>query len=196
MIGPAPRRVEIVRVGPLDGEEELLDWLAGALEARLGAPVSAGEPLELREEWRDAGRGQVNSNRIVDALVARDDPRSGEPPDRWLLAVTEADLFAPGRDFVFGEAAQGGAWALIGLARLRARLNSPDPGALLRRRILKEAAHELGHLAGLEHCDRPECVMFPSETLEDTDRKSASLCPACEAALRDLSGLDRPADPR
>jgi archaemetzincin len=185
------RELVLVPVGPLRDGDEMLRWLAAELREWLGVPVVPGEPLEPRAEWRDPERGQLNSNRVVDALMACDEPLGAEPPDRWLLGLTEADLFAPGRDFVFGEAAQGGAWALVGLARLRADLRSPDPEALLRRRLLKVAVHELGHVAGLSHCDRPECVMFPSETIHDTDRKGASPCPACQAALADPVGVDR-----
>lgn len=190
--GRVPSRVEIVPVGPGEPAEELLGWLAGALEERLRVPVGRGRPLQAREDWRRGGNGRLNSNPIVDALIARDSECGAEAPDRWALAVTEEDLFAPGRSFVFGEAAQGGAWAVIALARLRDDLWSTDRSRLLRERILKEALHELGHLAGLEHCERPECVMFPSETLEDTDRKSDARCPGCEAAAPGGAGVDRP----
>lgn len=185
------REVRLIPIGPLRGGDELLAWLAAQLHERLGIPVLRGEPLVPREEWRDPERGQLNSNLLVDALMARDAPLGAEPPDRWLLGLTEADLFAPGRDFVFGEAARGGAWALVGLARLRADLRSPDPPALLRRRLLKEAVHELGHVADLPHCDSPECVMFPSVTIHDTDRKGDSPCPACQAELANRFGVDR-----
>lgn len=187
----SPRRIEIVQVGEIRQAGLLVAWLGPALAERFGARVGLGEPLELRDEWRIVDGEKFNSNLIVDALMARDEPLGEHPPDRWILALTEADLFAPGRHCVFGEAAQGGAWAVISLARLRAGLGSMDPGALLRRRILKEAVHELGHLSGLEHCDRAECVMFASYDVVDTDRKSARYCPACEGVLRDLSGVDR-----
>lgn len=182
-----PRELLLVAAGSLEGEEELRAWLGGELSARFGAPVRAGEPLRLREEWR-GGRGRYDSNRIVDALIDRDGDPRGDPPDRWTLALTDADLFAPGREFVFGEAAQGGAWAVVGLARLRPSPEAADPDALLRRRVLTEAVHELGHVAGLEHCERPDCVMFPSVTLEDSDRKGPLFCPACAAR----AGLRRP----
>lgn len=186
-----PSEVQLVPIGPLREGDELLAWLAAELHERLKVPVLRGEPLEPLEEWRDPERGQLNSNQLVDALMARDAPLGSEPPDRWLLGLTEADLFAPGRDFVFGEAARGGAWALVGLARLRADLRSPDPSALLRRRLLKEAVHELGHVAGLPHCESPQCVMFPSVNIHDTDRKGDSPCPTCQAVLADPAGVDR-----
>lgn len=192
MSGPPrpPREIALVAVGPLAAEAELFAWLAEVLGAWTGAPVSRGEPLEPRDEWWEAERGQLNSNRVVDALIDRDAPGDDDPPDRWTLALTEADLYAPGLSFVFGEAAQGGAWAVVGLARLREGPGA-DAEARLRRRVLVEAVHELGHVAGLEHCTAPACVMFPSETLADTDRKSAAPCPRCAEALRACAGLDR-----
>lgn len=188
---PRGREVRLTPVGPLRDGEALLAWLGEALHDELGVRAVAGVPLPERAEWRDPDRGQLNSNRIVDALIELDEPLAADPPGVWRLALTEADLFAPGRDFVFGEAAHGGAWAVVGFARLRAAPDAVEPQALLRRRIAKEAVHELGHLAGLEHCDRPDCVMYASATLADTDRKSASLCPACRAALPAEDGLDR-----
>lgn len=185
-----PTHLSLVPVGAVD--EDLLRWLAEALSARLGVPVGRGEPMEPREAWRTDGSGRLNSNRIVDALIARDAEamEGGEAPERWVLAVTEEDLFAPGRSFVFGEAAQGGAWAVVGLARLREDLRSMRPRARLRRRVLTEAVHEIGHLWGLGHCDRPRCVMFPSASLAETDRKGDAWCPACEARRRE-AGVDR-----
>jgi len=182
-----PPHLLLVAVEPLGEGAELFAWLGPALGKRLGVPILIGEPLPLRDEWLDAERGQYRSNQIVDALVARD---AGEPPGHWVLAVTAADLFAEERRFVFGEATHGGAWALVSLARLRPEGPTARGARLVRRRALKEAVHELGHLAGLGHCDREECVMHPSGELEDTDRKSASYCPACRSRVRDPYGID------
>ncbi|WP_243679610.1 hypothetical protein [Vulcanisaeta souniana] len=54
-------------------------------------------------------------------------------------------------------------------------------------RILKEVLHELGHTFGLDHCtDPPRCVMYFSNTIEDTDRKGPGYCQKCMARLRSL----------
>ena len=187
----SPRAIEIVVAGELERADERCAWLAVALEKRFRVPVALGHPLPIPDEWRGEDGERVDSNRVVDAMIEGETPQSADPPDRWRLAVTGSDLFAPGRRFVFGEAAQGGAWAVISVARLRGAGHTLDPEATLRRRMLKEAVHELGHLAGLEHCARPDCVMCSSADLEDTDRKSTRFCPACEHLLRDLSGVDR-----
>jgi archaemetzincin len=46
-------------------------------------------------------------------------------------------------------------------------------------RIVKEGAHEIGHLLGLGHCENRECVMFRPNTLDELDRKKKQLCPIC-----------------
>ncbi|MGC8542816.1 MAG: matrixin family metalloprotease, partial [Vulcanisaeta sp.] len=57
---------------------------------------------------------------------------------------------------------------------------------LYHQRLLKEVLHELGHAFGLDHCSDPRCVMYFSNTIEDTDRKGPQYCPRCMARLRTL----------
>jgi archaemetzincin len=49
----------------------------------------------------------------------------------------------------------------------------------MRERLLKEAAHELGHTFGLRHCSDWECVMSSSHGVERLDVKGAEFCAAC-----------------
>lgn len=160
-------------LGPLDAEVPA--WLAARLEERLPVRCEVAEPAPLREAWWDAGRAQYRSNDIVDWMVASE-------PDGWMLALTAADLYAPERRFVFGEATLGGCCALVSLARLGE--GSP---AQLPRRLLQEALHELGHVAGLGHCRAERCVMAPAESVADIDARSGEFCPRCAAGLH-LSG--------
>lgn len=149
----------------------MIDWLTAELDRELGLDVRSGPEIPLRSSWRLPGCERYDSNRVIDALAVEGSP--AEHGD-WNLALTDVDLFAPGRRYVFGEAMLGGRWALVSLARL----GHPETG-VARLRLLKEAIHEIGHLAGLEHCNDARCVMFPSRGLGDTDRKLASLCTAC-----------------
>jgi archaemetzincin len=97
-----------------------------------------------------------------------------EAGDR-VLAVTEADLYSGGLNFVFGLADAGGRVAVMSLHRLRAGGDAD----LLHERAVKEAFHELGHTLGFLHCPDPRCVMYFSNCLADTDRKGAGLCVRC-----------------
>lgn len=184
----ARRGLELVSVGGAGAA--LLDELGRELDRVFGTRSFRGPPLPLLEHWREPGTDRYRSGDLVDALVARGDALGADTGRLWSLAVTDADLHAPGRTFVFGEATVGGCCAVVSLARL-------DPGEgprspRLRARLAAEAVHELGHVAGLDHCDRGECVMVPCRTPEEVDRRPAEFCPRCLAVLRAPPG-SRPA---
>lgn len=176
---PSRRGLELVAVGGVGGR--LLEHLGPELDRRFGTRAFRGPPLPLREEWLDPERGQYRSSEVVDALLARHVALGAEPSSLWSLGVAAADLGAPGREYVFGEATVGGPCAVVSTARL-------DPGegpasARLRARLLGVAVHELGHLAGLGHCPRPGCVMHPVERAEEADARGSDFCSACHARL-------------
>lgn len=150
-----------------------LTALASELDRRLGVTCRIGAALRLEPHWCDPDRGQYNSNRLVDALVQQYESDRYDLENTWTLGVTAADLFADGRNFVFGEATLGGCCALVSTARLEGRLD----------RLVIEAIHELGHVGGLVHCDSPECVMTPSPDISGIDAKSADLCEHCAESL-------------
>ena len=82
--------------------------------------------------------------------------------------------------FVFGEAQLDGNCAVVSTARLHEEFYGLPPRAdLLRERLVKEAAHELGHTFGLRHCADWRCVMTSSHAVERLDVKDAEFCAAC-----------------
>lgn len=176
-----PPELELLAL-ELDPSAPLLTWLAEELRARFGFRRVHVEPLSLHPDWVDSDGRRLSSNRLVDALVDRAEDAGVSHTERWTLAITDRDLCAPGRDYVFGEATLGGGWAVLSTTRLAPRDAPPGERDRHRRRILVEAIHELGHLAGLPHCDSEECAMNPSVTAEDTDRKHLDLCSRCIAA--------------
>jgi archaemetzincin len=120
----------------------------------------------------DARRGQVHADALLGlALSVRAE---------HVLAVTDVDLYAGNLNFVFGIAQPSGVACVISLFRLC--LDADEER--FRGRALKEAMHELGHTFGLAHCADPRCVMWFSNTLEETDRKGVAYCPRCEETLR------------
>jgi archaemetzincin len=132
--------------------------------------VSTSPIGELPSDAFDLKRDRYRAAGFLEA--AKDEPGD------LVLAVTSVDLFDPGLTFVFGLATTRGRHAVISTARL-----AGDGPEMLAERSLKEAAHEIGHLLGLDHHrEDPGCVMFFSRTLEDTDRKGASYCKTCDAA--------------
>ncbi len=51
--------------------------------------------------------------------------------------------------------------------------------ALARERIMKEAAHLIGHFWGLGHCTNETCIMSYAQNLNEVDRKLPVLCKSC-----------------
>ena len=181
-----PGRIRILPLAPETPSQALLATLAADLRDRLGTRVEVEGPEEADESWWTEHRSQLVSNAIVDSLIERHplvtDARDEDCAAEWILGATAADLRGGSRDFVFGEAALGGAWAVISTARFGAE-GSPR----LRRRLLAEALHELGHLAGLEHCDRPGCLMTPAVDVADVDRRGLVLCVGCSLGPRTVA---------
>jgi predicted Zn-dependent protease len=182
----ARRVLEIVPVG--DVAPALLRWLAAELGPRFGARCVLGRRFAPRAEWRRSGQAQYPADALLDALLDWHAARSLDRHRHWLLGVTFLDLAAPDRPFVFGEATVGGCCGVIAAARLREDGAAADDAALLRSRLLKEAVHELGHVAGLPHCENSGCVMYPSPDRAATDRKPSDFCPRCQARLEEALG--------
>lgn len=187
------RRLTLVRVG--DGvarevAEELADRLAAGLDVRVrvergsfgGTADETDRAASPEHQGSDAGPPQLSSNDVVDALARhfRD-----EPPG-WILGITADDITAEGRSCVFGEATLGGRWAVISAARFGPR-GTVSPRLL--QRLYREAVHEVGHLAGLEHCAGPEpCVMHVATTVSAVDSGISEFCPRCEAEFVEKAG--------
>ena len=105
-----------------------------------------------------------------------------------VIAITDVELSDPelGLALVFGHADIQGRWAVVSLSQFGGQGEDK-----LVERAVKTAVHELGHTLGLgHHGANPQCVMFFSEKLADTDRKSRDFCRACaDSAKPTLSRL-------
>ncbi len=125
-------------------------------------------------------RKQYNSSQILIQLL------SNHPRDTFrILGVTDVDLFIPILTFVFGEAQLNGIAGIVSVHRLNNKFYGlPENEELLRKRLIKEAIHELGHTYGLVHCLTPGCVMNSSTYVEDIDEKSDQFCSTCFSAIR------------
>jgi archaemetzincin len=170
----------IVQVAPVGAAarslvKELCDPLAGTF----GIEVALGTSLAEPKYAFNKDRNQYHSTAILRRLSAA---RTRE--QLGILGVAEVDLFIPDTQFVFGEADRESHSAIVSLARLRPEFHgAPQDNDLLRARGRSEVVREVGHLMGLSHCDDPRCVMFLSNTVNDTDRKGCTLCNDCRAEL-------------
>ena len=118
----------------------------------------------LPESAYNPSTGQYEAGTVLEEISQR---INIVPVTERILIVTDADLYVPGKNFVFGLADEKTGVAIISTSRL------------LRDRALKEALHESARCRGLAHCSKPKCAMFFSNTLADIDRKRAKLCNTC-----------------
>jgi archaemetzincin len=119
-------------------------------------------------------RNQYNSSVILSQIKVFTARNAGF--DR-VLGVIDADVFASGLNYVFGEAYMPGKAALISLWRLKPDFYGETAGFdVFVSRALKEAVHELGHTLGLRHCEKVSCVMHFSNSILDTDKKQSLFC--------------------
>jgi archaemetzincin len=155
---------------------DLLLWLAEQLAAVFKRPVTVGEPIPLATAGYDSHRRQYRGDVILAALQA-----VASPAVEQVLGVIDADCYALGLNFIFGQAALDGRAAFIALPRLRPSFYGlAEDSPLFRQRVLTEAVHELRHTWGLTHCPDPHCVMHFSNILHDTDVKGAAFCRCCQ----------------
>jgi len=157
--------------------EATLQSLAASLQPIFGVPVISHDPVDLPASSYDPERRRYSATQILKSLARL---KSSLTQVERVLGVVAVDLYAADQNFVFGEADPREGVAVISVARLRSEFDGiPSDEALLHRRLLKEAVHELGHTYGLGHCPDPICVMHFSNELKEPDRKRESFCPAC-----------------
>jgi archaemetzincin len=178
------RPIELVPCGGVD--RALLDDLGRALATEFGVQWSVGDALPLDEGWRETDSGLYRSIHLMHALMDRVEAGEGKRRRRWRVAIADAGLCAEGVGEVLGEAAVDGCCAVVALQPLRA--GSGADGEVLRARLLTEAVHEIGHLAGVAHCRRASCVMYPSLHIAESDLKGHTFCAECRRTLN-LRGL-------
>lgn len=166
-------------------EEGVFPPLKRGLEkAFSGASVVLSErAMSVPREAFNLVRGQHHSTRILVEMLKQCEAKEWDK----VLGITSVDLYVSSLNFVFGEAQLLGAGAIISLHRLRPEFYGLPPNLqLFTERVVKEAVHELGHTLGLGHCGSPRCVMFFSDSIQDTDNKASVFCNSCVRRLEEF----------
>jgi hypothetical protein len=169
-----PPPVQLFPAGGEDLPEGLLTRLAERLTELLDVPVSveSAPPWLPRPNDPPADSHESLLDSVPDAVAGG---------GTWLVAVTARPLSAPGRGDVLGEALLGGSVAVVSTAGLG---NLSAPGGIGFYRLATLVLHEIGHLAGLGHCQRAPCAMHRSRDAGDLDDRDPHFCPDCEVRFR------------
>jgi len=177
---------EIYVLGINKVDSTLLEKLKTNLEKIFGQKIRVRQiSLDLEFAY-NSERKQYYSSAILEKLRNT----SSEAGER-VLGLVDIDLYVPDLNFVFGEADIVEKLAVISTKRLRQEYYGlPKDEELLLDRTSKESVHELGHTYGLRHCPDKSCVMYFSNSLQDTDFKSSSFCESCKRKLMSAIRLE------
>jgi archaemetzincin len=153
---------------------------AAFMRGFFGCEVRLGTSARIGKNLYDTRRKQYNADAVLDMLSAMVTRKT-----EAVLGMTEAELFQGKLKNVAGISLLRGQAALISLAR-----KNHGPKNLNGIRIAKDAAHELGHAVGIEHCLYFRCLMNGSNSLAESDRMPLALCPVCLAKVEWAFRLD------
>ena len=173
-------RPDIIIISPVG---DIPSWVSTVIADRIkdifGFQTRISSLLDDISFAYDPDRNQYYSTKILEELEVR-------APKACIkvLAVTKEDLYIPILTHVYGEAQLGGIAGIISISRLIAYPQT-HPREKGRSRIIKEAAHELGHTFDLRHCEDKHCIMHYCRKIEDVDRKSDRFCRYCMILLAD-----------
>lgn len=169
--------IQVVPFGPVSPAD--LTFIASTIASLFRCRCDVAAPTPLPDHAFRPARRQYDADVLLDVLF----DRLGLDVLR-VVGVTESDLYADGRNFVFGYAHMRDRVAVFSTLRLReAYWGRAEDDGLYRSRIEKALVHELGHTFHSPHCEQPACVMHEVEFLWQLDELPLTYCTACELKI-------------
>jgi archaemetzincin len=174
--------IYLVPVGDIDEKllQHIKETIPGSFPFTVKVEILPKE--KLIEQSHDASRMQYDAGAILNDFTDRTtiDARI----DRFLL-ITDADLFVPKMNYVFGLSYPHKGASIMSIVRLRNEFyGKPRDDKALMSRAAKAAVQELGHSWSIRHCTTRKCVMYYSDNLDDMDRSPLKFCVSCRHDLR------------
>ena len=169
--------IGVVAIG--DVSKDVLKVVAAHITGYLNLKADILPSLEPPVYAHDPRRQQYDAGIILSILEST--PIHNHEK---IIGVLNVDLFVPIFTHVFGEARQGGKFALVSLYRLGKVLGKREAiSPQVLERTAKVALHELGHLFNRVHCEDNHCIMHFSGRVEDLDKIPPYFCKYCAATL-------------
>ena len=168
-------------VAPLGVVDEIAVSVAAAnIQSAFDLPVD----VEARQSCPDSAilqaRPQYDAARLMAFL------EHGLPAGTFRLGLTGEDISLAFLTYVYGEAQIGGKAAVVSTFRLeKGGRSGRVPTSRMYERVAKVTVHETGHMLGLVHCSRPDCVMNFSAGLEHLDNLTRAFCSGCRSFLQE-----------
>lgn len=167
----------VVAIGEVP--KDVLKVVAAHITGYLNLKTEVLPSLQHPSYAHDSRRQQYDAGIILSTLES-----TSLHEQQKVIGVLNVDLFVPIFTHVFGEAQQGGKYALVSLYRLgrmSGKRKAISPQVL--ERTAKVALHELGHLFDRVHCEDNHCIMHFMGRVEDLDKIPPYFCRYCAAAL-------------
>jgi len=170
-------RVEVLEVAA--PPRDLVEAVTAALSRRVSVPCSIRSAPADFEVPHIPGRNQADADRLLTAVEDLDPPEG-----HVLVCLTAEDIGHPIFTHFFGRARHFGAAAVVSAARLDPVFYGlrADRELTVLRTVL-EIVHEMGHLAGLEHCEDWGCIMRFASSVEAIDNRGRTFCAECAVDL-------------
>jgi len=190
--------IYVVQLGSMAPKDRArLDVLREYMEVYYTLPSRLGPAAALEGV---TSRDRSMFGRTVRQYLSREVLEKTLPPllpqDGFCLqAVTMEDLYPEASwNYVFGQASLGARVGVYSLVRFYPAFWGQGESEAAEQKGLKRSletlVHETGHMFGVWHCQKFECVMNGSNSLAESDRRPIHLCPECLKKFRWNIGFD------